>query len=122
MSSLFVGFIRHSAGFFPTGNHPKTLGNATRGRRSCARHWHRQTSPSPVIVRHRSHRAYHGSAARGGGDAVHAQCAPATESRLVRGSCLKSTDLLTIPLGGIIIHIIQNNRAQQFSFWVRPAV
>src|ERR1039458_1675582 len=54
MSSLFVGFIRHSAGFFPTGNHPKTLGNATRGRRSCARHWHRQTSPSPVIVRHRS--------------------------------------------------------------------
>src|ERR1035441_4932605 len=53
MSSLFVGFIRHSAGFFPTGNHPKTLGNATGGRRSCARHWHRQTSPSPVIVRHK---------------------------------------------------------------------
>src|ERR1035441_2146040 len=58
MSSLFVGFIRHSAGFFPTGNHPKTLGNATRGRRSCARHWHRQTSPSPVIVRHHSQNLY----------------------------------------------------------------
>src|ERR1035441_4343710 len=54
MSSLFIGFIRHSARLFPTGNHPKTLGTATRGHRSCARPCHRQTSPSPAIVRHRS--------------------------------------------------------------------
>ena len=57
MSSLFIGFIRHSARLFPTGNHPKTLGTATRGHRSCARPCHRQTSPSPAIVRHRSREA-----------------------------------------------------------------
>ena len=54
MASLFIGFIRHSARLFPTGNHPKTLGTATRGHRSCARQCHRRTSPSPAIVRHRS--------------------------------------------------------------------
>jgi hypothetical protein len=54
VSSLFIGFIRRSAGPFPSGNHPETLGTATRGRRSCARQCHRQTSPSPAIVKHRS--------------------------------------------------------------------
>src|ERR1019366_526600 len=54
LSSLFIGFIRRSARLFPTGNHPKTLGNATRGHRSCARQYHRQTPAYPAIVRHRS--------------------------------------------------------------------
>ena len=43
--------------------------------------------------RHEHHRAHHGPAAGGGGDSVHAQCPPATESGLVPGGELEVSRL-----------------------------